>query len=61
LSILATDSQSQKTTDYGKTKYVEDMAESAVGLMFCKKDVFSQARLDWWAKTTNTSIESYCQ
>jgi hypothetical protein len=59
-AILENDSESQKITEYGKTKYIEDMAESGSLFMLCKTDQLSETRITWWEKTTNTNRQNYC-
>lgn len=59
-AILGTDAASQKQTDYGKTKYIEDMAEAGSYFMLCKDTIISEARIKWWEQKTGTSRNSYC-
>lgn len=59
-ATLGTDAASQKQSDYGKTKYVEDMAEAGSYFMLCQNDNISEARIKWWEGTTATSRNSYC-
>jgi len=59
-ATLGTDNDAQKQTDYGKTKYVEDMAESGSFFMLCQNDKISDARIKWWEQTTGTSRNAYC-
>lgn len=46
-AILKTDPESQKTTDYGKTSYIEDLADSAAGVIACDTAEISTARIKW--------------
>lgn len=57
---LGSDSESQQTTDYGKTKFIEDMADSGALFMLCQTSTISEARVKWWEQTTGTSRTSYC-
>lgn len=59
-ATLGTDADAQKQTDYGKTKYVEDMAEAGSYFMLCQNDKISEARIKWWEQTTGTNRNSYC-
>lgn len=59
-AILGTDADSQKQSDYGKTKYIEDMAEAGASFMLCKDTLISEGRIKWWEQTTGTSRNSYC-
>lgn len=60
IAKLKDDSESQKTTDYGKTKVREDMAESGALFMLCKSDQISEARILWWEKTTGKNRNEFC-
>ncbi len=60
IAKLKADSESQKTTDYGKTKVREDMAESGALFMVCKSNLISEARILWWEKTTGESRTKFC-
>jgi len=57
---LKTDAESQKTSDYGKTYFYEDQAETAAAFLSCQTDDYSQARIKWMEKITNTVASSYC-
>lgn len=57
---LGTGADAQKQTDYGKTAYVEDMAEAGSYFMLCQDDKISEARIKWWEGTTGTSRNTYC-
>lgn len=59
-AILGTDTEPQKQTDYGKTKYIEDMAEAGSYFMLCQNEKISEARIKWWEQTTGTNRNSYC-
>lgn len=59
-AILGTDAESQKQSDYGKTKYIEDMAEAGASFMLCENNKISEARIKWWEQTTGTSRNMYC-
>lgn len=58
---LKTDAESQKTSDYGKTYFHEDMAETAASFLTCQTSSYSEARIKWTEKVTNTSASSYCR
>lgn len=60
VATLGTDAESQKQTDYGKTQYVEDMAEAGSYFMLCQNEKISEARIKWWEQTTGTSRNTYC-
>ena len=57
---LGDDAQSQKTTEYGRTKYIEDVAESGAGFLLCKTTEFSESRIAWWEKMIGAVRSSYC-
>ncbi len=46
-AILKTDPESQKTTDYGKTSYIEDPADTVASIMTCDTAKISTARVKW--------------
>lgn len=58
---LPEDEESQKTTKYGKTNPVEDMAETLAGCVLTDTEPFSEARLGWcrsWLGFGFASIEN---
>lgn len=57
---LKTDADSQKTSDYAKEYEYEDQAETMASLLTCDTGNFSQARIQWAEKVTNTTAASYC-
>lgn len=57
---LGTDGESQKTTEYGKTSYPEDMAESVASFFLCDTAQISQARIQWIEKTISKPASSFC-
>lgn len=57
---LKTDTESQKTSDYGKTYYYEDQAETAASFLTCQTSNYSSARIKWMEKTLNTLASNYC-
>lgn len=59
-AILGTDSESQKNSEYGKIKYVEDMAEAFASLMTCNSGAISKARITWIETTIGKSASSFC-
>lgn len=59
-AILGTDANSQKQSDYGKTKYTEDMAEAGASFMLCQDNSISEKRIQWWEQTTGTDRNLYC-
>lgn len=59
-AILGTDADPQKQTDYGKSEYIEDMAEAGSYFMLCQDDKISEARIKWWEQTTGTNRNTYC-
>ena len=59
--ILGTDVESQKTTDYGKTSYIEDLADSAASVIACDTAKISQDRIFWIEKNfTKRPAASFC-
>ncbi len=46
-AILKTDPESQKTTDYGKTSYIEDLADTIASIMACDTAKISATRIKW--------------
>lgn len=60
-AILGTDAESQKTTDYGKTSYIEDLADSVASVIACDTAKISQARIAWIEKNfTKRPAVSFC-
>lgn len=57
---LKTDSESQKTSDYGKSEYYEDQADTAAAFFICQTSKYSQIRIQWMEKISNTTADSYC-
>lgn len=57
---LGNDANSQKITDYGKSNYTEDMAESGSFFVSCQDDMISETRIKWWETTTGTNRSTYC-
>ncbi len=60
IAKLKSDAQSQKTTEYGRTKVREDMAESGALFLACKSDQISEARTLWWEKITGKKRTEFC-
>jgi hypothetical protein len=58
---LKTDTESQKTTDYGKQLEYEDMADTASHVITCDTSTFSQARIDIMSQILGQSAQSFCQ
>lgn len=46
-AILKTDSESQKTTEYGRTSYIEDLADTAASVVACDTAEISTDRIKW--------------
>lgn len=60
-AILKTDPESQKTTDYGKTSYIEDLADTAAGMIACDTAKISAVRIKWVEENfVNQSAASFC-
>lgn len=60
-AILGTDTESQKTTDYGKTSYIEDLADTAAGVIACDTAKISAARVKWVEENfIKQSAASFC-
>ncbi len=57
---LKDDPESQKTTDYGKTSYIEDIAETMSSFMLCDASHMSQARIIWAQNQTGKSANDFC-
>ncbi len=60
IAKLKDDSESQKTTEYGRSKVREDMAESGALFMLCKSNQISEARTAWWEKMTGKTRSEFC-
>lgn len=60
IAKLKEDAMSQKTTEYGRTKVREDMAESGALFMECKSSEISEARTLWWEKITGKNRAEFC-
>ncbi len=60
-AILGTDPESQKTTDYGKTSYIEDLADTVAGIVACDTAETSTARIKWVEENfIKQSAASFC-
>lgn len=46
-AILGTDTESQKTTEYGRTSYIEDLADTAASVIACDTALVSASRIKW--------------
>lgn len=46
-AILGTDAESQQTTEYGRTSYIEDLADTAASVIACDTAKISGARIKW--------------
>ena len=57
---LKDDSDSQMTTDYGKTRVREDMADSGALFMLCKSNEISEDRTLWWEMVTGNNRNEFC-
>ena len=60
IAKLKDDAESQKTTEYGRSKVREDMAESGALFMLCKSNQISEARVLWWEKMTGKNRSEFC-
>jgi len=60
IAKLKDDSDSQMTTDYGKTRVREDMADSGALFMLCKSNEISEDRTLWWEMVTGNNRNEFC-
>lgn len=60
IAKLKDDAESQKTTEYGRSKVREDMAESGALFMECKSSEISETRTIWWEKMTGKKRSEFC-
>lgn len=46
-AILGTDAESQQTTEYGRSSYIEDLADTAASVIACDTALISASRIKW--------------
>lgn len=60
-AILGADPESQKTTEYGRTSYIEDLADTAAGIVACDTALISAVRIKWVEENfIKQSASSFC-